>query len=350
MVVTPQGTASISELYDIALAEYDCGAFEQAATRFIRVFELDPEGPLAAEAAFRAGVAHDQAGDSQTHRLAALTRFEQVARAFPRHPLATPALIRALRLLVLFERWQRAAAVGQTLLGTRQTLRPIEDALVRAAVALGHLEHGQLEDAERQIATARTSIEQHNLDAAGKIPRDLAALYFALGELRRRRAEAITFEPLPKDFPAALERRAQLILDAQAAYSDAMRAEDAHWSTMAGHQVGILYSRLHDDIMAISPPTPGVTPERRRLFEGAMRLRYSVLLDKALAMIERTLAMAARTGESSPWVELGRHTRARILQAREREQQALDKLPYSRQELREALNRLAKGPDRRIGP
>jgi tetratricopeptide (TPR) repeat protein len=347
--VTPHGTSSASELFELALAQFEQGAFLDSARRFDRVARLDPGGPLAGEALFRAGVAYDQAGDSPEHRQQALDHFEKVARAYPGHPLARPALIRATRLLVFLERWQRASSLASTLLGTRPGPRPLEEALVRAAIALAHIEQGRLGEADLQIEKARTVIEQEGLNAAGRIPRDVAALFFALGELRRRRAEAITFRPLPHSFPDVLEQRAQLILDAQAAYSDTMRAEDAHWSAMAGHQLGRLYERLHEDLMAISPPPEADTEERRRLFEGAMRLRYSVLVDKALTMMEHVVEMAERTAEDSSWIELARDAKVRLAAARRREEQVLERLPYTREQLRRALGRLAKESGSRSG-
>jgi hypothetical protein len=343
IVVTPDQTVSVPELYQEAQALSGAGAAAEAAQKFDRVVSLDPEGPLAADALFHGGVAHDLAGDQMNDRLAALERFEAVVRRYPEHALARPALLRSIRLLGFLERWQRAAREAELMCDRYKDLRPMEMVVAHAAIALGRLEDGELDEAEQYIESARTAVEANGLDAAGEIPRDLAALFFALGELRSRRAQGIAFQPFPTDFPDVLERRAQLILDAQAAYSDAMRAHDAHWSAMAGVQVGRLYESLHSDLMAIAPPASATSDRRRLLFEGAMRLRYSVLLDKAFTMMDHTLAMTERTGEHSAWVERAREAKARIAQARAREAQAIDRLPYTRAQLKEALARLAQG-------
>src|SRR5262249_32758457 len=149
-------------------------------------------------------------------------------------------------------------------------------------------------------------IDAQNLDAGGTIPRDIAALDYALGEVRRIRAERITFVPVPANFGQKLEERCQLLLDAQGAYSEARRADDAHWSAMAGFRVGELYEKLHEEVMRIPAPASADTEARRQLFEGAMRLRYSILLKKAQTMMKHTLAMVERTGEPSPWAERAR--------------------------------------------
>ncbi len=85
------------------------------------------------------------------------------------------------------------------------------------------------------------------------------------------------------------------------------------------------------------------TDAQRQLVEGAMRLRYAVLLTKAKAMMEHTVGMARRTGENSNWVERADQARLDIEKAEAAEQAAIDKLPYTRAELQAALDRLAKG-------
>jgi hypothetical protein len=148
---------------------------------------------------------------------------------------------------------------------------------------------------------------------------------------------------LPSNFGADLERRCQFLLDAQGAYSDAMRAYDAHWSSMAGYRVAELYARLHADVMHIPVPAKSGRADRKRLFEGAMRLRYSVLLTKGISMLEHTLQMAERTHETSEWVTRAMLLRSDLERAVADEKLALDRLGYSRQELQTALSSLTRG-------
>jgi hypothetical protein len=203
------------------------------------------------------------------------------------------------------------------------------------------IQNGLLDDASYHVEKARSLIESRGLHRAERVSRDIAQAYFALGELRRLAGEAIQFKPLPQDFATALEKRCQLLLDAQSAYADSMRAYDAHWSAMAGYRVGELYSRLHADLMAIPTPSYAVSERQRQLFEGAMRLRYSILLDKGLRMLDHTLTMARRTGQAGPWIRKTEGERSRLLRSIEDEQRALDRLPFSRNDLKQALEGLA---------
>src|SRR5262249_53714292 len=158
------------------------------------------------------------------------------------------------RLLLHVEQWERAGALAALLLPAEASLSSFDRIVAYSASALARLAADDEVAAATFIEKGRGEIEQQRLDGAGRISRGLGGLYYALGELRRRRADRIVFDPMPPDFADALERRCQLLLDAQSAYSDTMRAYDAHWSAMAGFRVGELYQRLHEDVMRMKPP------------------------------------------------------------------------------------------------
>ena len=124
-----------------------------------------------------------------------------------------------------------------------------------------------------------------------------------------------------------------------------MRAYDSHWSAMAGYRVGRMYQQLHADIMRIRPPASAKTERQKELFEGAMQLRYRVLLDKGLKMMDSTIAMAQRTGESSSWVQRAKEAQRDIQRAYDAANAALAKLPFSEQDLQRALDQMAGKPD-----
>ncbi len=336
-VITPDGATDVAELYREGRRLLDSGDAAGAAKYFERIIAVEPDGELAPDSLYLGAQAREQAGD----REAALRLFEQLARRFPKHALGREALIRAMRLLVFMERWQRAEALADQVLSKKSDLSPRQEIVALSSKALGLLARRDVDAASFNVEKARNVIEAHRLDAAGAIPRDLAQTYYALGEIRRLRAERIKFVPVPANFGVVLEQRCQLLLDSQRAYSDTMRAYDAHWSAMAGYRVGELYKRLHDDLMAIPKPKAADTEKRQQLFEGAMRLRYAVLLDKALAMMEHTLSMAKRTGERSEWVLRAERAKQDLEKARRTENAAIDRLPYTRAQLRQALDDLA---------
>lgn len=335
-VVTPVEAVGIDELFARARRDFEEGRFDAAAHGFDRVVELDPGGSFVKQAEFNAGAAYDAAGKLDV----AAARYRSMARRFPGDALARDALVRAVRLFAHREQWQPAGEAADELLGIIDELSAVAQVVAYSGKALSLVESADPDAAEHFINKGRDVVDAARLDAAGAVPRDLAQLYFALGELRRIRAERVRLASVPDDFAGVLERRCQLLLDAQSAYSDSMRAYDAHWSAMAGFRVGELYRTLHEELMRIPRPAAAATPERARLFEGALRLRYSVLLHKGLAMLEHTLTMAERTGERSEWVARAAEGRRALQDALRREEQALGALPYSRAELERAFETL----------
>jgi hypothetical protein len=121
-----------------------------------------------------------------------------------------------------------------------------------------------------------------------------------------------------------------------------MRSYDPHWAAMAGFRVGELYDRLYRDLLAVPPPRAADTDDKRRLFDGAMRLRYRVLLEKGLAMMSHTLLLADKTGETSPWIDRAREAKDGLERALEEQKALLAKLPYAERDLERALRDLAE--------
>lgn len=350
-VVTDREALAATELLERADRALEDGRLAEALADYQRLVRVanaasDADAPWHLRAWFGVGTAEDLLG----HPPAALDAYLEVLRRFPRAALARIAAVRAVRLLVHLERIPEAAALARRTLdetaaesaGEKQALGPLEEIALHGAIALDLVARGDDVSAMRHIGRAQLVVERHGFDRADTVPRDLAQLFFALGEVRRVRAERIVFDPPPDDFPARLEERCQLLLDAQSAYSDAMRAHDAHWSAMAGFRVGELYQKLHEELMRTKPPPSADTPERRALFEGAMRLRYSVLLEKARTMLEHTLRMIERTGHVTPWEDKAKQALRELHAAIAEEEAALDRLPYSRAELQAALDELGR--------
>lgn len=335
IVVSPYSDAELAAEFERARALLLADKVREAAPLFDRLVRLAPDGEVAPPSLFNAGLAYEALGD----RPLAAERYGEIARRFPDHALARGALFRLARVTAALERWPELVEVARRLLRLGD-LRVLEAIEARGALALGLVEQDLVDEAARQVTLARDLIEAHRLGEAGKPPIELAQVSFALGEVRRRRSEAITFVPAPASFADALERRCQGLLDAQSAYTEAMRSLDAHWSAMAGYRIGQLYKELHRDVMQVPPPPSADTPRKRQLFEGAMRLRYRVLLEKGQKMLAGTVRLGERTGEAPAWAHRARDALREIELALAEEQAALARLPFTEAELSAALDAL----------
>jgi tetratricopeptide (TPR) repeat protein len=336
-VVTPDEALGVEELFNRGLLRFEKRQYGLAARDLeASAFGLGQPGRTQL-AWYRAGIARDESGELAD----AVQDFHRAAAADERSVLGRDACVRAIRLLVFLERWADAGEQAQRAARLFQDLSSIEAIVVKGALALDALRAHELDTAAREIEAARTIIEEKQFDTAVQLQRDVAVVYFALGELRRMRGAELRFAPLPPDFAERLERRCQLLLDAQSAYSMAMRAYDSHWSVMAGYRVSQLYEQLHRDLMQVLDVVRLPQGNDTHLFEAALRLRYTILLEKAAKSLEHTLALAERTDERSSWVGLAREAEQKLRRAMAEERAALARVPYSREQLVKALGQLS---------
>lgn len=331
-IVTPHSVARIDEILAQAEEHAEQGRDAQAIALFHQVITLDTSGVYRRKALFGLGFVHDRAGSIE-EATDAYVRAATLGRLGDSE--SDEARVRAVRLLLFADRFREADELARPL--DPKTRSPLEEASLRAARAQGDLSRGDEDAAEAEIARGRAALDAAGLGQLVDVPLDVAALQYARGELLSRRASQIRFNPLPEDFAAALEQRCQLILDAQAAYSEAMKSKSAQYAAKSGVRVGELYQSLHTDLIGMMHPPTADTEEKRMLFEGTLRLRYAILLHKAAAMMQSTVALIERTGEGGTWARRAKNALAQIKQAERAEQVLIDSLPVSRAALEAAL-------------
>jgi hypothetical protein len=135
-----------------------------------------------------------------------------------------------------------------------------------------------------------------------------------------------------------MDARCSLLLSAQGAFADAIRSVDPHWAEMSGYRVGEMYRRLHHDLMSIPPVAAAKTERDKQLHFGMMHVRYRVLLEKGIEMMQRTLALAEKTGDTSSWVKRTQDAKQEMLLALEDEKAQIARLPFTEEELQKALD------------
>ena len=310
------------------------GAYEEAAKDLDRLMRLAEDPQIIALAAHDAGMAYEGLGQ----RDVAIERYHELVSKYPAEPIAKNALVRLTRIYGHLERWKLLEVSAEQLL-EREGLPVMDRIEGLGAMALALVEQDQIDRARIFVAKAQELIDLNGFGRSGAPPVQLAQVAFAEGELRRHESEKILLTPVPPNFGEVLEARCQGLLDAQAAYTEAMRSRDAHWSAMSGFRVGQLYQQLHREAMDIPPPK-NVSLKQQQLFEAAMRLRYRILLEKGLKMMDATVRLGDRTGEDSYWVGRARDARAALEQALQDEKAALSKAPYTEDEIRAALDKL----------
>ena len=100
VIVTPDATTSVDELFSTAMRSLDGRDYAAAGEGLRRVYELDPDGPLAAEALFWRGTAQDLGAEPAE----ALRTYELLSSRFPNSARTRTALVRRARLYAWLDR------------------------------------------------------------------------------------------------------------------------------------------------------------------------------------------------------------------------------------------------------
>lgn len=346
------GTAA--EVFERGRLAMNVGQPAHARVLFDRVVKAEraehPDGPtnLGRAAAYNAALCSEQLEEPENAR----DRFRALSLASPGTSDAVDADLRRARLDVEIEDWADLGLASSSLLSSTSLARG--DRAEATALQALHMIHGahDLSAAQKSITQAVKLLEQKDKPDDEPPPQNAAAVHFARGDLIRAQGDALVFldetdpqKPIVSaDFPVKLETRCQKILDAQDAYVDAINTRELRWAVRAGLRVATMYLDLHRDVTAIPPPKSATTDEKKQLFKGAMLLRYRILLEKGLGTLERTLNLETKAGAKSTWLEHARKAKATVEKQLETEKSELRKLPYTEEELKKALDLLAKKP------
>jgi tetratricopeptide (TPR) repeat protein len=295
-----------AELLAIGTAAYGAGDFRRAAAALGRLADAFPASPHAAAALRDAGRAHQQLGEWRL----ALERFRALAarEGAPTSPeLAFRLAECAYHLGELAEaRGHLDGLVGRRDLGAGDRVR----ALAQRGVV--DLEDGRPDEAERSLRLALSAWEEASERERLDVYPAAQAQYY-LGEVYRLRTEAVRLDPASseEELLRDLEDKAQLLLSAQGHYLRAIRLGEPEWAVAAGYRIGELYEGLHREIDG-APLPPGLSEEEAALYRAELSDRIRVLVTKAIALYEQTLATAQRAGVDNRFVEEAERSLGRL--------------------------------------
>jgi tetratricopeptide (TPR) repeat protein len=278
------------ELLAIGQAAFSAGDHARAANAFGRLADLFPASRHEATALFNAGLAHQRLEQWRP----ALARFRTLERRYE-GPDAVEATFKLAECHYHLGELAEARAVLEGLAG-RPALPAGE--LVRALAQRGvvELELGLSEEAER---TLRLAVSTWKLGSEAERLDDYypSQAQFYLGEVYRGHFLAVRLDP-SRDGEAKLaqdlEDKASLLLSAQGHFLRAIRMGHADWAVAAGYRIGELYDAFHAALVE-APLPAGLDAEETEAYRSELKRKVRVLVTKAIAIYEQTLAVAGRS-------------------------------------------------------
>jgi len=331
-IVTQDRDTTEPELFARAERELAQGDYASAKRDFELLLQSNPSDAILPKVLFDLGTTYEALGDRER----AAGAYHALATKFPALPSAKDALVRCVWLHAFLEQWNPLGETGEAILA-RADLDQLDKATGLGARGLSRAELGDTRLAMRDVQNGIDILENNRIGMAGKLPAAGSQLKFALGETRRIETEQIQLQPVGDDFVQKVSARCQGLLDAQAAYADAMRTTDPHFAMMAGYRLGDMYRKLHAELMAIPPDGFAKSEHQRQVFYAIMHVRYRALLDKALIMLNTTLDVADKLGDKSAWVDRGREAKSQMEIALAQEKTTIAKFPWTEDEIEKAL-------------
>lgn len=278
------------ELFAIGQAAFSAGDLPRAAAAFGRLADLFPSSRHEATALYDAGLAHQRLGQWPQ----AEARYQRLVRRYE-GPDAVDAAFKLAEC-----RYQQADLPGARdlldALARRADLGSGDHLRALAQRGVVELELGRTEEAEQTLRLAVSSWKQ-----ASETER-LDDYYpsqaqFYLGEVYRAHFLAVRLDPSTggeEKLARDLEDKASLLLSAQGHYLRAIRMGHPDWAVAAGFRIGELYDALHAALVE-APLPPGLDAEETAAYRDELKRKVRVLVTKAIAIYEQTLAVAGRS-------------------------------------------------------
>ncbi len=278
------------ELFALGQAAFAAGDLPRAANAFGRLADLFPRSRREATALFNAGLAWHKL---EKFRLA-LERYTTLMRKYE-GPDADEAAFKAAECRYHLDELPEARALLDAL-ARRTDLAPADHVRALTQRGIVELEAGLTTEAEQSLRLAvsawKLASEQERLD--DYYP---AQAQFYLGEVYRQHFQALALDPSSGDeakLARDLEDKAGLLLSAQGHYLRAIRIANPDWAVAAGFRIGELYDAFHA-AMTEAPLPPGLDEEETEAYRAELKKKVRVLVTKAIAIYEQTLAVAGRT-------------------------------------------------------
>lgn len=299
----PGSVYSDEDLFNQARALGREGRCPESVARYEQLVSEFSGSRLAPAALYNAALCLMRLGDNA----GAADRYARLVRDYPESSDVRAARFQLALLYQRLEQWDALVATADELLA--DTSLGVDDRVE----ALARRAQGLFGQGDRNAAAtqARDTLRYVSSRPEGSEVRGfyfVAAANFVLAETVR-----VNFDeaPIPPGDIAtqrrALDVRAAHLLEAQRLYFDTMRWSEAHWTAAAGYQIGSLYDRFFQSILAAPVPPASETLTGAELADYEQTYRESLaqyiepLLRHSIRYWELTLQMIERTGVDTEW-------------------------------------------------
>lgn len=296
----PGKTVDSKDVFEKAYEAYSDRRYEDAVEHYETIIEYFDESRFYRPALYNGGLAYEKLGRWED----AARMYRTIIEEFPKRENTTDAYYRLAQVYDGQGRYRKVVDL-MTKVMLRDDVGTFDriEAHTRRSNAL--LEIGNLKEAGEGFRTVLELNREAERDE--KLPKDsryIVQTYYGLGQVYQRRQSEIALE-LPTDkMGDDLERKADLLLKSQQYYLKGLRQKHPKWSVASGYQIGRLYEDFYSDIFAAEIPED-MTDEQVAMYFDTLRERLRPVMERAIGVYEKNLALSRRMGETpenNPWV------------------------------------------------
>jgi tetratricopeptide (TPR) repeat protein len=272
----------------------------EAVELYDQVAKEFADGQYASASLYNAGLCLQALGDFGS----SAERYSALRERYPDSPDRRDASFQLAEVLVQLSRWQETQAVADELLAlTDLSADERLEAMARRSQAL--LGAQLFDEAERYARGALSFYRTRPKEDPIKDDFFAAACNYVLAETFRQREQAMAFPEGLEPQKAVLNRRAELILEAQREYFNTISVNNLdthHWAAASGYRIGNMYDEFWLAIM--SAPVPRhLPPEGHAIYHAELASLIKPLLRHAIRYWELTQMSIERARIQTPWAE-----------------------------------------------
>lgn len=161
---------------------------------------------------------------------------------------------------------------------------------------------GDLARAERDYKRALKTYRKDIGNPAMLGNRWVSMAQYEVGQIYSELFAAIRFRLPIEEMARDLEDKSNLFIKAQNAYVKAVRHHHRDFAVKSGFQLGALFERMYDDMMAAEVPDD-LTEEEMEIYYAELRKHVKPLVTKAIDIYERNIQLGRRLKGGEEWVK-----------------------------------------------
>jgi tetratricopeptide (TPR) repeat protein len=272
----------------------------EAVALYDRVVQEFADSRYASPALYNAGLCLQALSDFKN----SADRYAALRERYPDSEDRKDASFQLAEVLVQLERWNEVVAVADELLAQKE-LSADERLEAMARRALGMLGQGRFDETDRYARSALSYYRTRPAEDPIKDDFFAAACNYVLAETFRQRAQAMAFPVGLEAQKQVLNRRAELLLDAQREYFNTIQLnnlDNYYWAAASGYRIGSMYDDFWHAIMS-APVPANLPPEGHPVYRDELAKLIKPLIRHAIRYWELTQMFIERTAIQTPWAE-----------------------------------------------